>query len=369
MVRLVVGPVVALFFLLSLVAAPGGQRVSAAADTLPDRLTDEEFWALSQQMSEPNGYFRSENLLSNEIYYPYIMTDLVQRTRSGGVYLGVGPEQNFNYIAAIRPKMVIITDIRRGNLYTHLMYKALFELSADRAEFFGRLFTKKRPASLGASSTAGQLMTTYWDVVTEPEDVYKANLKAIGDHLTKTRKFPLTADDLAGIEFVYYHFYWFGPSITYNSSAMSPGRTGGGNMTDYASLMAAVDENDVPRSFLASEENFRAIKDLEERNLIVPVVGNFGGPKALRAVGDYVRRHGATVSAFYLSNVEQYLRQDGIWYAFCANVATMPLDEQSTFIRSGQGFGGGGGGGLRNSLGSMLAETRGCTAEATGQSR
>jgi hypothetical protein len=76
-----------------------------------------------------------------------------------------------------------------------------------------------------------------------------------------------------------------------------------------------------------------------------------------------VRERGATIAAFYLSNVEQYLTQDGIWGQFCANVATMPLDETSMFIRSGQrGFGRGGGGGLRNELSSMLSETRGCTA-------
>ena len=83
---------------------------------------------------------------------------------------------------------------------------------------------------------------------------------------------------------------------------------------------------------------------------------------ALRAVGKYIKDHGATVTAMYLSNVEQYLRQDGKWSLFCANVASMPLDDSSTFIRSGQGYGGGGGRGLSNSLGSMLSETRGCTS-------
>ena len=43
------------------------------------------------------------------------------------------------------------------------------------------------------------------------------------------------------------------------------------------------------------------------------------------------------------------------------NVASMPLDASSTFIRSSRGGGyGGGGGGLVNSLGPMLAETKGC---------
>ena len=329
------------------------------ADTLPERLTDEEFWKLSESLSEQNGYFQSDNLLSNEIWYPYVIPELLSRAKRGGVYLGVGPEQNFNYIVAIRPRMVFITDVRRGNLHSQLMYKALFELSADRADFFGKLFTKARPKGLTAKSTAADIVNAYWDpsVLTMGQDVYKANLKAIQDHLTKTRKLPLGEEDLKGIDYVYYNFYWYGPAITYSSSS---GRGGGANMVTYGDLMIATDSQGVLRSYLASEESFKVLKDLEERNLIVPVVGDFAGTKALRAVGNYVRERGATITAFYLSNVEQYLSRNGVWPAFCANVATMPLDPQSTFIRSQQGFNGGPGGGLVNSLGSMQAETANC---------
>ena len=118
------------------------------SDTLPASLTDREFWALTEQMSEPDGYFRSnsgspDNLLSNEGNVSSVAAALATRVKSSGVYLGVGPEQNFTYIAAIRPRMAIITDIRRGNLHLHLMYKALFELSANRAEFVASLFSRK----------------------------------------------------------------------------------------------------------------------------------------------------------------------------------------------------------------------------------
>ncbi len=342
----------------------------AAADTLPARLTDQEFWKLSENLSEQDGYFRSDNLLSNEIYYPAIMTDLVHRVKQGGVYLGVGPEQNFNYIVAFRPKMVFITDIRRGNLHTQLMYKALFEMSADRADFVSLLFTKKRPAGLTDKTSAADLMNAYSTVPTGDEAAYKVNLQAIKDFLTKKpHSLPLSPDDLDGIEYVYYNFYWFGPAINYNSSTGNGGGGGrGGNMVDYATLMAAVDNAGVSRSYLASEDTFKTMKDLEEKNLLVPVVGNFGGAKALKAEGQYVRDHGATVAAFYLSNVEQYLNQDGIWGNFCSNVASMPLDETSTFIRSGMGgfgggFGGFGGRGLTNSFASMQDDTRECSAK------
>ncbi|HVQ41908.1 MAG TPA: hypothetical protein VMS54_06870 [Vicinamibacterales bacterium] len=309
-----------------------------APPDLPEKLTDQEFWTLTETISEPNGVFQSDNLLSNEIVFARMVPDLVASTKPGGVYLGVGPEQNFTYIAAIRPKMAFITDIRRGNLHVHLMYKALFELSKDRAEFVSRLFTKPRPAGLAAGSSVADIMNAYWDVTTSDEAAYNANLAAIHAQLTTTHRLPLSADDLAGIARVYRTFYWYGPAMTYAAST-SLTLPGAGRGTTYSDLMTQRDANGQGLSYLGSEEKFLFLKDLERRNLVVPVVGDFTGPKALRAVGAYIRDHGATVTAFYLSNVEQYLRRANTWQAFCSNVATFPLDDASLFIRpSGSTF-------------------------------
>ena len=77
------------------------------------------------------------------------------------------------------------------------------------------------------------------------------------------------------------------------------------------------------------------MRELERKNLIIPVVGDFAGPKALRYVARYIREHGGTVAAFYTSNVEQYLfQQNDDWRKFLSNVSTFPLDASSTFIRS-----------------------------------
>ena len=159
---------------------------------------------------------------------------------------------------------------------------------------------------------------------------------------------PLDADDVAGIEYVYRNFYAFGPDITYSSTIN--GRSGG--QGSYARIMAVVDQAlGSERSYLASEQNFKVIKALEEKNLIVPIVGDFAGPKALRAVAAYLKEHGATVSAFYVSNVEDYLQRNNVMSQFCANVAAMPLDAASVFIRPGRRAG---------YLSSIAAETAGC---------
>jgi len=308
-----------------------------SSDTLPPRLSDQDFWRLTEEFSEPNGYFRSDNLLSNEMVFARVLPDLVARAKPSGVYLGVGPEQNFTYIAAIRPKIAFITDIRRGNLHLQLMYKALFELSKTRADFLSRLFSRKRPSHLSPDSTPSELFDAYAAAAADSEPKYRENLKAIDDVLVKTHKWSLVDEDLAGIEYVYGAFYRFGPAITYSSSSGGAGRG-----TTYTSLMTQTGPGGEGLSYLGSEEKYRFMRDFELRNLVVPLVGNFAGPKALRSVGAYLKDHGATVTAFYVSNVEQYLRGDGIWPQFCANVATLPLDDASVFIRpsaaGGRGF-------------------------------
>ena len=328
-----------------------------AADTLPTQLSDQEFWKLSSDFSEPDGFFRSDNLLSNEVWMQRVIPDLLSNVKTPSVYMGVGPEQNFTYITSLKPKMVFIVDVRRGNLDLQLMYKAIFELSSDRADFVGRLFSKKRPEGLDRNSSPLDIFTKYREVETS-EELYKENLKAINDLLINKHHFGLSDGDRTGVEYVYHAFYNFGPQLNYSST----GGFGARYQPTYADLMVATDEAGLNRSFLANDENFQFMKQLETKNLLVPVVGNFAGPKAIRAVGEYIRNKGANVSAFYLSNVEQYLYQDKIWGNFCRNVATLPLEPGATFIRSVRGGGGGPGGGLNSELGSSQADVKDCGA-------
>src|SRR5207302_508401 len=171
-------------------------RVMAASP--PAQLTDQQFWSLSRDSSEEDGYFRSDNLLSNETTFQYIIPELLKTAKPGRVYLGVGPEQNFTYMAELKPAMAIIIDIRHGNLDVQLMYKALFELSKDRAEFLSRLFSRKQPAGLTTKSTAEELFRAYLKAEGSKE-LFEQNLKAVEDHLTKKHGFALSDGDLDGI--------------------------------------------------------------------------------------------------------------------------------------------------------------------------
>src|SRR5690349_15170949 len=192
--------------------------------------------------------------------------------KPGRVYMGVGPEQNFTYIAALKPAMAFIVDVRRGNLDLHLMYKALFELSKDRVDFASRLFARKRPEGLTAASSANDIFAALATAETN-ESLFAENLSAVVDLLTKTHHFALAPDDVPGIEYVYRNFQTYGPGLTY----WMGGRGGGfgRNSPSYADLMVSTDESGQPRSYMASEENFTTLKELESKNLLVPLVGNF----------------------------------------------------------------------------------------------
>ena len=318
--------VLPLVILAALCVSP---RVPAVVDALPDRLRDDMFWRLVEDFSEPGGYFRSDNLISNEDAYQHVIPALSRRLAPGGVYIGVGPDQNFTYIVAVRPRMAFIVDIRRQNMLLHLMYKALIELSPDRAALLSRLFSRKRPTSINQAWSARALFDAY-QPETPSGDLFRENLTAMIDRLAREHGFPLSTEDVATLEYVYRAFYVGGPDMRYSFPRSSAGRW----FPSYAELIMETDTEGEQHSYLATERNYQTLRAYELANLIVPVVGDFGGDKALTSLGRYLRARGAMVTLFYTSNVEQYLFQTSAWRKFFANVAELPLNDRSTVIRS-----------------------------------
>src|SRR5262245_35317146 len=155
---------------------------SVVADTLPASLSDSEFWGMIKDFSEAGGYFRSDNFLSNETGYQAVIPTLRRTIRPGGVYLGVGPEQNFTYIVGLAPRMAFVVDIRRQNMLEHLLYKALMEQCGDRVEFLSRLFSRPRPESLNSRSTPDALVRGYETALAD-DDLFETNVKFVLDYL------------------------------------------------------------------------------------------------------------------------------------------------------------------------------------------
>jgi hypothetical protein len=305
-------------FLLALQRAPA----------LPERLSDAAFWGLVSSISEPGGYFRIvDNFTSNENEIGRLAGRLETMGAQGGVYIGVGPEQNLTYIAALKPPMAFIVDIRRQAVMQHLMFKAIFEMSNDRADFISLLFSKPRPAGIERETPIPQIWNSFSKVRTD-SDLAAQNHAAIVDRLKK-HQFTFTAEESSQLDLLLDAFVQYGPSIMTNSG----GRGGGNNWTFEDLTGASLDDAGQPQSFLSTDEHFQTVKTLHEKNLIVPVSGDFGGPKAIREIGAYLHERQAFVRAFYVSNVEQYLFQDDKATAFYENVAALPLHDSAVFIR------------------------------------
>jgi hypothetical protein len=291
-----------------------------AAETLPSQLSDTEYWKMISDFSEPDGLFQQDILTSNEISYQYVLPNLTGTARSGGAYLGVGPEQNFTYIAAVQPKIAFIFDIRRDMMLEHLMYKSLFEMSADRAAFVGNLFSRRLPADITANSSVAAI----FEAAARVQPDAKLVDERVADILARLKTghhFPLTADDERRIKSLYLTFVREGV-VNFRSSFMSPG---------YSTLMNMTDRSGKNWSFLAAAENYERIRAMHQKNLIVPLVGDFAGSKAIRTTAQYLKEHGAVVNAFYISNVEDYIQRE--WREYVSNIASLPLDASSLFIR------------------------------------
>jgi hypothetical protein len=299
------------------------------AQGIPERLDDREFWAMVTTFSEPGGFFRSDNLVSNETTFQHVIPVLQRQLGPSSAYLGVGPDQNFTYIVALKPKIAFIVDIRRQNMLLHLMYKALIEMSSTRDEFLSRLFSREPPSELDPSVSAETLFAAFEHAQADDQG-FERNLQDVRSWLQGHHRFSLSSGDLRAIEYVYRSFYSAGPDIRY-SFGRGPGWA---PFPSYRDLMVETDGQGSHRSYLATEENYQVLRDLELRNLIVPVVGDFAGPKALRDVAAYLRERGASVTAFYTSNVEQYLFRGDEWQRFYSNVAALPIGGGSTFIRA-----------------------------------
>jgi hypothetical protein len=329
-------------FAVCLITALLINPVLRAADTLPGSVSDQEYWKMISDFSEPGGTFAFEMYMSNEETFQLILPDLLKRVPTGGVYLGVAPEQNFTYISVLRPKMAFIIDIRRENMIEHLMYKAMFELSPTRADFVSRLFSRPMPVGFDAQASIDRMFSTLSNSKADSRFLNQ-NLAEITNRLEKTHGFVLTANDHRTIEYIARAFYQGGPDAHLTSYG-----------TSFRLLMMQTDNQNRNRNFLASDSNYQFVRQMQQKNLIVPIVGDFAGPKAMRAVASYIRNHNAEVTAFYVSNVEEYIESpQSKWTSYCRNVAAFPINSSSTFIRFGRG-------GRGSFLGQMMPFAKNC---------
>lgn len=299
-----------------------------ALDTIPL----EEWRDLVVSLSEPGGFFDTDNLTSNEQSYLHVLGPMRTLGVQGGAYLGVGPDQNFSYMAAQRPWMAYIIDLRRDNLVHHLLLKALFLESSSRMEYLALLFGRGTD-SLDGSTYALPVDSLLDRLVALPGGAGTGEAEAAVERIAaRVETFGMELDENARGTLDRFHraFIQEGPELRFSSF----GREARTQYPTFATLLTETDLEGRQGSYLADRDAFLFIQALQATNRVVPVVGDLSGPSALREVGDDVRARGLIVRAFYTSNVEYYIWNAGTFPDFAATVASLPMDERSVIIRS-----------------------------------
>jgi hypothetical protein len=292
------------------------------------------FSAEVERLSEPAGFFDTDNLISNERSYLEVIPTLIAGGVSGGAYIGVGPDQNFSYIAHIRPSVAYIIDVRRDNLLLHLLFKAVFAQAANRVEYLSLLTGRSPPKD-----------PTHWVSSSLDQIVAYIDRSALSTGFLDTRSqldrtidgfgVPLSPGDHQTIDRFRRIFVDEGLNLRFKSHGRAP-RPHYPTLRD---LLLATDREGRQRHYLASEDDFQFVRSLQARDAVIPVVGDVAGPSALSAIGAAVADRQEEVTAFYISNVEFYL-SEGRYEQFINNMSGLPLAPQGVMIRSI--FGGGG---------------------------
>jgi hypothetical protein len=286
-------------------------------------------------LSEPGGYFDTDNLISNERSYLSVLPDLERAGVRGGVYVGVGPDQNFSYIAHLRPVLAVIIDIRRDNLLLHLLFKALFAASPSRASYVAQLFGRA-PPEVAADPSAGIAdLVAALDRAARLDPAAIEALRGRLDADIARTGVPLSEDDRTTIDRFHRTFIAAGPDLQFATT----GRPPQSYYPTYRDLLLETDTRGRPGHFLATEAGFQFLRSLQGSNRMIPITGDLAGRHALAALGRRLAVEGAQVTAFYASNVEFYLARSGGLGPFYENLRSLPRAANAVLIRSR--FGGG----------------------------
>ena len=309
-------------WLALILAASGGQPGKDSPST--------GFASEIARLSEAEGAFDTDNLISNEREYLQVVPALLSQRVSGGVYIGVGPDQNFSYIARIKPTVAYIIDIRRDNLLLHLLFKALFARSRTRVEYLSVLTGRAPPADLARWHDASIAEIIAFVDGQQPAAARHADISRQLRNDIARFGIPLSDADHETIERFHGRFIAAGLNLRFQSHGRPPRPY----YPTFRNLLLATDGNGASWNYLAHEDDFQFVKSLQARHGIIPVVGDVAGAHAMPAIAAAIASQGRRVSAFYVSNVETYLHRHEETTRFVENVLRLPHDADSVMIRS-----------------------------------
>ena len=302
--------------------------LSATASSEGQKAPQPQLVDLIETLSEPGGYFDTDNLVSNEGSYAQVLDQLGP---GGGVYIGVGPEQNFSYIARRRPSWAFIVDIRRDNMLHHLLLNAVLAQSPTPYHYLCRLFARAPNEEARATAAAGiEAVVAALEASPSTRETFEKNFAAISGHIESLLRQTLSEVDSRSLHSMYGAYFQEQLELRFRSHGRGHQR----HYPSYRSLLLARAPSATPGHFLASDSDYAFVKDLAASGRLVPVVGDLAGPHTLRRLAAWAQERGESVTTFYASNVEFYLLGQRRFDTYVENLRSLPLSEDSLFIRS-----------------------------------
>ena len=302
-----------------------------------------DFATLIERVSERGGFFDTDNLISNESGYLNVIDALHRLGLEGGAYVGVGPDQNFSYIAELRPDVAFITDVRRDNLLHHLLLKALIERAPTRVEFLAGLHGVVPPSDPSEwrgreiDDIVAYVDSAWSDGSADRADEVELLRAEVADRIRRNG-LRLSGEDIATIARFHGAFIDAGLGLRFTTFGRPPRPY----YPTYRQLVLETDVDGDQASYLSSAERYAVVRDLQLANRVIPVVGDMAGPEALNEMGRVMRELGVELKAFYASNVEYYLWRSRTFEAWRDNLASLPVAADAVVIRSYfANFGGG----------------------------
>jgi len=293
---------------------------ASLADLLfPSR--DQSFGSILRALSEPETGPAADNLVSNEDSYPRIAADVAEQCPRDGVYLGVGPDQNFTILAHAAPRLAFVLDFRRRNLLLHLLHKALFSLSATRVAYLSRL-TARVPVGLPDDPDAEQLVAAFSAARFDRQRL----TVTIAEVAKVLQPLDVVADsDWAQIATIQAKLAGPGMNARFLALPMYP---------TFGRLVTTTDRRGALAHVLASDALYRTVRDLQRGDRLIPLVGDFGRPRCLTKLGDWLRTQTLRVALLYISDVEFFLLRAGRLKSYAANLAALPWADGALIART-----------------------------------
>lgn len=289
----------------------------------PEPRDAETYARLIRMLSDPGSGPHADNLVTNEDSFPRPCGELAASVPPGSVYLGVGPDQNFTYVAHTRPSWAFVLDFRRRNLLLHAVHRALFALSDDRVAYLERLTARRLPPPRpGPDASAEDLVAAFEAAAFERARLEEAIVEA-ARYLE-----PLgVVEDGEWPEPARIQTRLAGPGMQARFLALPTYPT-------FGRLIRTTDRSGAPAHLLAVEDLYRRVRDLQRAGRIVPIVGDFAGGGALPRLADWLDARGLRVGLLYISDVEFFLLRDGRFDAYVANLRRLPWAEGARIVRT-----------------------------------